>query len=437
MKNVLQQSKLMTIVHRNMKKIGASLLLGITLIVSGCSSVNSASVQQKSSVPFTLPKPTGSHAIGTTELHLVDKDRLDPWVKGVKRELMVSVWYPAKKGSKGKIAPYMQPKTADSLDHNVAPSMGLKPGQIDWSSIKTHAVSSAPVERKLGKRPIVLYSPGFGVSRTAGTNTVENLVSHGYVVVTMDHTYETNEVEFPGGRLTGNKIPENMDPIKRKETYMKVRMQDTRFVLDQLALLQAGKNPDAEQRKLPHGIQHIFDLSQVGMFGHSAGGDTAANTMYVDKRIDAGIDMDGFIGYDELTGKHLTPVAKNGLNRPFLLMGAVRSDGQSRTHQTTPAWQSFWKNSIGWKLDLNVPNGRHYTFTDHQVILPQIAKAFDLPEKTLDLFANQMIGTVEPKRIVASQRSYILAFFDQHLKHKHQRLLDGPSKHHPDVKFIK
>ncbi|MEO3819023.1 hypothetical protein [Plantactinospora sp. B24E8] len=46
------------------------------------------------SVPFRprLPAPTGPYPVGTTELHLVDHDRADPWVADRPRELMISLW---------------------------------------------------------------------------------------------------------------------------------------------------------------------------------------------------------------------------------------------------------------------------------------------------------------------------------------------------------
>jgi hypothetical protein len=59
----------------------------------------------------------------------------------------------------------------------------------------------APVDRRHDPYPVVLYSPGGSSDAALGTGLVEDLVSHGYVVVAMDDTNESPEVEFPGGRL--------------------------------------------------------------------------------------------------------------------------------------------------------------------------------------------------------------------------------------------
>ncbi|MFD7132907.1 hypothetical protein [Streptomyces sp. NPDC059894] len=132
----------------------------------------------------------------------------------------------------------------------------------------------------------------------------------------MDHTHETTPVEFPGGRVEVQK-----EPMTGAETVKKAvdtRVRDTRFVLDQLAVLRAGRNPDAEGRRLPRGLGGVLDLDRIGMYGHSAGGITAAETMRADRRIDAGINMDGALQYSSTA---FLPVALEGLDRPFMLMG--------------------------------------------------------------------------------------------------------------------
>lgn len=47
------------------------------------------------------------------------------------------------------------------------------------------------------------------------------------------------------------------------------------------------------------------------------------------------------------------------------------------------------------------------------------------------------IGIVDPERSVASQRAYFATFFDQHLRGEHQEVLEGPSRRHPDVDFVR
>lgn len=85
--------------------------------------------------------------------------------------------------------------------------------------------------------------------------------------------------------------------------------------------------------------------------------------------------------------------------------------------------------------ELNVPKGGHYTFTDHELILPYLDKLIDIP----DSLQAGMISTVDNSEKVASSiRIYINAFFDQHFLGKQpQAIFDEDSSEHPDIKLVK
>jgi predicted dienelactone hydrolase len=199
---------------------------------------------------------------------------------------------------------------------------------------------------------------------------------------------------------------------------VQVRVADTRFVLDHLATLNAGGNPDAEQRPLPAGLRGALKLSTVGMFGHSLGGATAAQAMFEDGRIDAGVNLDGVL---------FGPVVAAGLDRPFLLVGA-----HEHGRDSDPTWAQFWANLRGWRLNLQLTGSGHNSFTDLQVLLPQTADALNLPPDAVQ----QLIGTIDPRRSVLNQRAYVTAFFDLHLRHRDNHLLDGPSPRFPEMRFV-
>jgi dienelactone hydrolase len=323
----------------------------------------------------------------------------------------------------------MLPVAATHFDQQLSPLLGIEAGTVDWTGVRTSSHLLAPPASRPDGYPVVLYSPGQGVPRTLGTALVEDLASRGYVVVSIDHTHDASEVAFPGGRLELDRIPELTPDVVEKLVH--VRVADTRFVLDQLAILRQGGNPDAERRQLPRGLGRALDLSRVGMFGHSAGGFAAAQTMYEDQRIDAGVNLDGTLDY-ELAGKDLSPVARHGLDRPFLLMGAG-----AVTHHTMPSWTSFWEHSTGWKLDLNVARGAHFTFTDYQTFLPQLDHALGLPPELLQQAIGTLDSEADRQRIVRSERAYLAAFFDQHLRGQPRPLLWWPTPEHPDISFVR
>ena len=387
----------------------AGLLAPVATWTTG--SAAAASSHTAPAVQLRFPRPTGPFHVGTTELHLVDASRTDPWVAGRTRELMVSVWYPASRV--GEPAAYLPPATAQRYGEDAAIALQQPVGRVDWIGARTHAGLLTPVRR--GRFPVVIFSPGFGVPRGLASVQTAELASRGYVVVTVDHTYEAAAVEFPGGRLAVQTLPEDGYALTARAT----RVADVRFVLDQLTRLAQGHNPDAERRRLPEGLGRILDLRHIGAFGHSAGGITAADVMDVDRRVGAGIDLDGTLAYG-YPDPASCPTVKHGTDRPFLLFGTggTGPNGGSQSHLTEPSWRMFWDNSTGWRRDLNFPDGRHYSFIDHQVLIPWFQRFLPVPP---ELVANT-IGSADPDAVLRALRTYIPAFFDQHLR---QRPQDG------------
>jgi len=231
----------------------------------------------------------------------------------------------------------------------------------------------------------------------------------------MDDTNESPEVEFPGGRLVlGTFAPSNAAQALEAQ---QIRAADARFVLDELAVLNKGGNPDAEHAPLPAGLAGRLDLSRVGMFGWSLGGAASAQAMQDDPRIKAGVNMDGtFWG----------PLAQTGVNRPFLLM-----TGAEHTEQNDPTLGSFLAASTGPKLHLALDDSQHPSFSDFEELVSQLAQALGLtPDQVQGI-----IGTIDPKTAVTDERVYIRAFFYKYLRHRDERLLDGPSPRYPDIQF--
>jgi dienelactone hydrolase len=383
-------------------------------------------------VRFELPPPTGREHIGTTDLHLVDPARRDRSAPSGKRELMVSVYYPAdRSGQDGPVAKYLPPKTAAFVDQVWSKTLGVPAGTFDFANTRTHASVGAGVQPT--KHPVVLFSPGYSFSRFLATAQAEDLASRGYIVVTIDHTHET-PVEFPGGRfVAGTRVDPTPDSYRWT---IATRTADARFVLNQIGRIAAGANPDSEHRPLPAGIRDAIDLRKVGMAGFSAGGLTTANTMLLDSRITAGADLDGTLAYDFANGP-LSEVAKQGLDRPFLLFG---SDGSQRTDPGNEknydkSWAGFWQAQRGWKLNLQLPGSQPKSFTDLQFIVPQMMSAVLGDNPDGPKLVDTLVGHVDPDRSILAQRSYLAAFLDQFVKGRPQSLLRKESTKFPEIRF--
>ncbi|MFC9643876.1 alpha/beta hydrolase family protein [Streptomyces mirabilis] len=339
-----------------------------------------------------VPRPTGPYAVGRDRLHLVDGSRQDPWVPAAgPRQLMVSMYYPARLGS-GVPAPYMTTEEARLFLQEKAPGSGIPPEAL--SAVRTWArVDARPAH---GRFPLVLLSPGLGFPRALFSSVAEDLASRGYVVALIDHTYESPGVTFPDGRTLACVICDH-PPAGGPAAIAESRAKDVSFVIDQVTS--------------PHPAwhyAHLIDRRRIGMAGHSIGGDATASTMAADRRVRAGANMDGTFW---------APIPATGLDgRPFLLFGA-RSD---EAPGMDSSWDDAWKNLDGWKRRLTVAGAEHGTFSD----LPLLAQAAGLPSRP---------GAIEPVRGLAITRTYLGDFFDLQLKGVPKPLLDGPSPNEPEV----
>ena len=226
---------------------------------------------------FDLPQPNGCHPVGTTTVVLRDPRR--------GRDLLVTIWYPAKtrtKGSASAPAPYMDRKTADAL----AEEWKLLPNFERL--VRTHARLRAPVAMG-GPFPVILLEHGSSVVPAIYTVLAEGLASSGFIVAATNHPPDSLISVFPDGhelkftpywpaeadrRTQGVAIGKFAD---------EVLVTDVRFVLDQL-----------REMNLHDRFWHGFlDLSKIGIVGHSMGGTSAALATQEEPRILAGVNLDG------------------------------------------------------------------------------------------------------------------------------------------------
>ncbi|HEY3688801.1 MAG TPA: hydrolase [Pseudonocardiaceae bacterium] len=366
-------------------------------------------------IELRLPAPSGPLPVGTTTLHLVERSRADPWVPSARpRELMITLFYPARPGDTRPLAPWMSRLAAN---HYLARISGRTRPPLDLPRVpSTHSGENAPAASRPGGWPVVLFSPGYGEDRALGTDLTEDLASHGYVVAAIDHTYDATEIAFPKDRLVLRHQPEPTTEVLTAG--IRTRVADARFVLDELASLNHGDNPDAEGRTLPQGTRLWLNLARVGMFGHSLGGATTAAAMAEDPRIKAGVDLDG-----TLHGS----VSDYALNRPFLFMSR-----QGHSHLTDPTWSAFWTHLTAWHIEVQLTGSAHYTFTDNETLLPQMTGVLGLTAAQLQT----LDGTIEPQRAVDTERAYLAAFFDLTLTCRDDGLLSGRSPRFPDAALI-
>lgn len=80
--------------------------------------------------------------------------------------------------------------------------------------------------------PVILFSPGAGTPRLYYGALAQSLASSGYAVITIDHPYDADVVEFPDGTLVFNaNITLDIPSLKK---VVLTRVSDASFVLTQL-----------------------------------------------------------------------------------------------------------------------------------------------------------------------------------------------------------
>jgi predicted dienelactone hydrolase len=262
---------------------------------------------------FTLPKPTGSYAVGTRYFDLVDASRTDPFVDKSprKRELMVKVCYPAKDDDSKLFSRYFHnsPKLlrAWAAFYHV-PSFMFSHLRL----VKTHSKESLELSEQQSSYPVVLFSHGAGTTMEIETSQSEDLASHGYIVVDIDHTYVSAATAFPDRIVMAQEATTNFDTPEPAAPITQIMADDDKFVIEKLDELNKGN--------LDPGFTGKLNLDEIGVIGHSVGGAVAYNMAINDSRVKAAIDLDGTV---YITPKNPKDIA------PFLMLANDRSHVQA------------------------------------------------------------------------------------------------------------
>jgi dienelactone hydrolase len=371
----------------------AAAAVAVLPLVSATAVAATTHVAAPAATHLSLPRPTGPHAVGIDTLHLVDTSRPDPWVpRSGPRQLMVSMYYPAVPAT-GRPAPYMSTDEAQALltfaelDGPLLSASTLA-GTTTWAH-----TGAVPLP---GRYPLVVLSPGFSVPRTELTGLATDLASRGFVVADVDHAYESQATEFPGGILPCVACQDLDAGTVTHDAIAEHRARDLSFAIDELV----GRQPVWSHARM-------IDAGRIGMGGHSIGGDATATTMATDHRVLTGVSMDG---------PFLPLVPATGLDhRPFLMFG----DADAEAPGADPTWDASWPRLDGPKRWLTVAGADHYTFTDLDYL---VDRSGALPIPGAD-------------RSIAMTRAYVGAFYTRYLKGVPQPLLDGPSRVYPEVTF--
>ena len=253
-----------------------------------------------------LPLPGGPYVVGSTSCGLTDHDRtahLSSEDQG--RVIIVKVWYPADESTP-------QATQKEMLWHELRDDPNT-PGMMKLllrrtAKIATHSLVQPDFSTRISRPRILIYHHGMISFAAENTFLMEDLASHGYIVIALQHAAQLAELKALQGMQPNNirkqqaqlenrirkAVGENRAALS-KEYYQSAsntnrivaaRAQDTGYVLDNVMEV-LGAIPGIKDCDIPTEI--------VGIIGYSVGGAVATDFAKSDVRAAWVVNMDGGI----------------------------------------------------------------------------------------------------------------------------------------------
>lgn len=404
----------------------ASFFLLIAAVSAAQSNPNSSSV-------IDIPRAFGPYAVGRVSYDWIDSSRRETLSKipNTPREIMVDVWYPAAPAKPGAPTALYIPN-AQKIDKSPFAQVERNNWGNIWSmiasgNVHTHAYENAPIASGEARFPLIILSHAFSGEPYAYTHQIQELVSRGYVVATIHHTYEVTVATFPDGRmiplsdenLRRSRIeitgPETLSELhKWEDERVDVWAADIRFTLDQITRLNM-----ASKQKAPFAGR--IDVGRVGVFGHSFGGFAAARACELDQRFNACLNQDGV----EDDGPILSYDGGRLPAQPFMFISErpaeLRDDQLAALHMTRKEADQDLADFLAktdkelqgctggaYQVWVEIPGFKHNGYSDIPLL-----QAVGNPD-----------GTAKALRSLRTIESYTNAFFDKFLNGVHDTLLD-------------
>lgn len=382
---------------------------------------------------FQMPEPTGQYAIGTTSFAWIDKSRPETFTSDPddRRLVFVQVWYPAVPFENATPLPMWI--DLEEIGPVMAKGFFLPEFFFDhFMMIKSNSYLNAPIAIEQNTfYPILVFSHGYAPGFFAQNMVqMEELASHGYIVFSIGHAYEsalvwdTRGQAIPASETQINAFyteAEEADKIHRDAYYasevekpaairawldavpiaqqsIQVWTEDTQFVLSQIERMNLGQ--------VDSPFSGYMDTTQIGVFGQSFGGAVAFQVCAVDPRCKVSMNMDGSLWVTLLD----IP-----LQTPFLMMYGEHTRGMNdwALSLSTGRGHSLW-----------VHGAQHNNFTDSSLVGPLLR--FPLWNA---------LGSINGQQMERIMNAYTLTFFDQTLKGIPSPLLQGDSPDYPEVEL--
>ena len=322
-------------------------------------------------IHLEIPELTGGHIVGRREFVWTDPLRSEPRTgdPGDHRQTGLVVWYPAEAGTglPASYIPDFEVIRAGLVDSGELGS--LEVAGLNW--IRSNSFEHAAIDPSSERYPLLVLSPGNATNVEFYGSLAEDLASHGYVVVGLNHPYQVTAMSLSDGSVAVYDGGSASVTSKIAE-----RVADVGFVLDRLG----------EEVARGNFLDGRVDLSRIGVLGHSNGGLTAAEVCRSSVRVIACMNIDG----QAASGPFGTDGQPSPIGRPFMFLTK-----ETEIHPVIAA--TFEESGIGTFRTV-VPAATHQEFADGPLFRPGMWP--------LDRNAD---------RVQAVARGFARAFFDEFL----------------------
>ena len=351
-----------------------------------------------------LSPPSGDLLIGVTYLSLTDSSRKELFDnKHISyRNITVKVWYPA--DLRTVYEPYLE--NADTV---------IKYWQFsdEYRNLFTHASKGVDVSRNQRTFPVLIFSHGWGEHFSQNTILMEELASNGYVIFSIAHHYECKFSFYPDGRfynwdMNSNRLnqifseQQNPDAIslfkkmssakttgERLNIFVETNnlmpefmIEGPKYWADDIIFFIDELEKTNKTNKI---LKGRLDLNRIGVFGMSMGGMATNEVCVTDKRVKAGVNIDGGL---------FGPIVGKELDIPYLFLNSQRFSGYG---------ELFAGKSRNLCYSVTIINSDHYNFTDYSLY----------PIKS-----TRQLGIIDAIIPIKIMNSTILSFFNKFLMQK-------------------
>lgn len=345
-----------------------------------------------------FPKPTGQFAVGTFTYTIKDQ-RKEVLPAGGMRSIAARVYYPCTKESVTGLekTPALSPNMIKGFkaSFHVAPDFTKNP-EANLCECYTKA---PPVPGQ--KFPLIMFNHGYNSYREGNSLLCIELASHGYVVISVAHSYEALCTEFDDGSwlLSDKKNTKLYEPMLGGliAMYRLIKSKGSEEELARRFDIAQRKYCKYMMNRLPEWINDneaaldyarknlsdLIDFSKgIGASGHSFGGNTAYALCARNPDFVCGINIDGALFGD---------YSNDFQTKPFMQISCQDNEkAAARVYlkHTQPVYKILFKDM------------HHIGFADSKYTMPM----------------KSVVGKLEPDLMHKNLCKCHLEFFDAYLK---------------------